>query len=460
MTTNQPNQKSTIAVSTPGAVFDTAWTQMWDKLYLHLLLKLQYNVIRLPQKCSNQYTVRDMTLRQLKEIARTSPQYAPKYVLFIDSDNLLTPEQFDKLHSALETHADIADAVGGWYYIDIQPPVVCAASATSDPLTTPHWIQQGGARVITLEEIQEAYDSHTLLEVTAHMGFGSLLMKWEVLAETGDYAFSPVLKTVPGSVYAGEEAEYLGDDVSFCRRAIARGRRFFIQPDVKLPHLKIKDIPAADIVRRETPELQIEGWMSEAELEWLAATAKSMKTVAEVGSWKGRSTVALLRSVPDDGSVTCIDTWRGSWNEQDTTHREAADGSNAVFDRFVLNTERWAAKRQILRGKSVEVAHALAMGQVVVAGVPDGRFDMVFIDGAHDYESVKADIEAWLPRTRMLICGHDYYMPGVNRAVTELLGVGGKDIFIGADSIWLKFLPDGAHLPAICPAQEFQEATT
>ena len=34
---------------------------------------------------------------------------------------------------------------------------------------------------------------------------------------------------------------------------------------------------------------------------------------------------------------------------------------------------------------------------------------MVFIDGAHDARSVRADVDGWLPLTRKLISGHDYY---------------------------------------------------
>ena len=40
----------------------------------------------------------------------------------------------------------------------------------------------------------------------------------------------------------------------------------------------------------------------------------------------------------------------------------------------------------------------------------DHSLDMVFIDGAHDYESVMTDILSWLPKIKKngLICGHDY----------------------------------------------------
>jgi len=47
--------------------------------------------------------------------------------------------------------------------------------------------------------------------------------------------------------------------------------------------------------------------------------------------------------------------------------------------------------------------------------------DFVFIDGDHSYEEVKADIQHWLPRTKLggIIAGHDYDMHSVRQAVNE-----------------------------------------
>lgn len=54
-----------------------------------------------------------------------------------------------------------------------------------------------------------------------------------------------------------------------------------------------------------------------------------------------------------------------------------------------------------------------------------GLFDMIYIDGDHDYEPVKKDIEATLPHLAPAgwMAGHDYgSCPGVQQAVDELLG--------------------------------------
>ena len=55
----------------------------------------------------------------------------------------------------------------------------------------------------------------------------------------------------------------------------------------------------------------------------------------------------------------------------------------------------------------------------------DGSLDLVYIDAAHDYESVKQDILTWLPKIKKggFIAGHDYrYDPniGVYNAVNDI----------------------------------------
>lgn len=169
-----------------------------------------------------------------------------------------------------------------------------------------------------------------------------------------------------------------------------------------------------------TPGMHIWGWMSPAELTWLGEQAAKMQTVVEIGSLRGRSSYALTKSCP--GTVYCIDPWNDAgwiaWN----------DAVGSVFDNVVP-----------IRAASPAAADL----------VPD-RVDMVFIDGAHDYDSVAADIECWLPKTNVLLCGHDYppdsevgedgrAYPDVKRAVDELIGVDSITIAPGT-AIWAVWL--------------------
>ena len=118
--------------------------------------------------------------------------------------------------------------------------------------------------------------------------------------------------------------------------------------------------------------------------------------VAEIGSWAGRSAIIMANA---GARVLCIDHWKGNKNDKGT------DGVHPgkAFTTFLSNTRAHRASKSIdfIAGDSLSVAKQLAC---------HGRmFDIVYIDAEHDYESVKADIEAWRPLAKHIIAGHDYH---------------------------------------------------
>ena len=65
------------------------------------------------------------------------------------------------------------------------------------------------------------------------------------------------------------------------------------------------------------------------------------------------------------------------------------------------------------------------------AEIPHGEYDIAFIDGAHEYEPVKRDIERCLDVLKPggVLAFHDYNHPshpGVKQAIDELLIDGGE----------------------------------
>lgn len=156
--------------------------------------------------------------------------------------------------------------------------------------------------------------------------------------------------------------------------------------------------------------LAIDGWMSPSELRWLAEQAAAHERIAEIGSWMGRSSAAMCDHT--NGKVWCIDTWMGS---DEPAHDRILGGKDKewLMGQFLVN----AAPNAIpLRMTSVNAAEYFRRHGM--------SFDMIFIDGAHDTESVKADILAWRPLLEAggLFCGHDYFTT-VKEAVDELLVV-------------------------------------
>jgi predicted O-methyltransferase YrrM len=153
----------------------------------------------------------------------------------------------------------------------------------------------------------------------------------------------------------------------------------------------------------------ITGWMSKEELLWLYTHALLAPRIVEVGSYEGRSTFALTSGTP--GAVYAVDVWPFP----------------DVQQRFALNMGAFLSRKvHPVRAASVDASSSLP-----------GEFDMIFIDGDHNYDMVMLDICAWTPRLRKggLLCGHDYdgHWPGVMKAVDEVFGV---NVRRGAGSIW------------------------
>jgi len=151
---------------------------------------------------------------------------------------------------------------------------------------------------------------------------------------------------------------------------------------------------------------EIPGWIQNGELNRLHVLAKDMGDVAEIGSWKGRSTHALLTACK--GTVFAIDHFQGSVGEEEA-HAEAKTVD--VHAEFLKNVD------QFPNLKVIKLA-----SQEAVKEFTDGSVDMVFLDGGHTYDEIKADIAAWAPKVTKLICGHDYNWPDVKRAVDEYFG--------------------------------------
>lgn len=168
-----------------------------------------------------------------------------------------------------------------------------------------------------------------------------------------------------------------------------------------------------------TKAKSIEGWMTEFELLWLAERAVEHRVIVEVGSYLGRSTRALLDHTL--GVVYAIDDWKGP--------------------RDVYMEKR---ERELLYGKFLHNVHEYIASPKLVIVVCDHRkltmspesVDMVFLDGSHTYEDIKADIVFWKSRmTKGLLCGHDIQMTEVQMATDEVLG----DVEVAPDTtIWFK----------------------
>lgn len=147
---------------------------------------------------------------------------------------------------------------------------------------------------------------------------------------------------------------------------------------------------------------KIFGWMLPSELDWLAEQAQFYHTIVEIGCWRGRSTSALAQYTP--GVVYAIDDFIGP---RDTAVETKSPGENRnIFERNLSEFKN-------------KVVTVIADHSNIPDNIPSP--DMVFLDGSHEYEDIKRDIDYWFERLQPngLICGHDFNWPGVYKAVMD-----------------------------------------
>jgi len=167
--------------------------------------------------------------------------------------------------------------------------------------------------------------------------------------------------------------------------------------------------------------LPIEGWMEPHDLEWLAAHAAGAKRILEVGSWHGRSTMVLADNT--EGIIFAVDTWCGSEEHHgslpDTDKHAYRDFCDRAYEAFQRNMKPYIDSGKVIPIHMSSVEAASMFREFNRAFGIDLKFDMVFIDAAHDYDNIKADLRVWRPFVKGLFCGHDAGHAPVMQAVQE-----------------------------------------
>jgi hypothetical protein len=183
----------------------------------------------------------------------------------------------------------------------------------------------------------------------------------------------------------------------------------------------------------------IPGWFNFQDVyDQAVAEAREGDTLVEVGSYLGKSTAYMAQKIRESGKTVnffAVDAWpETDWQAYlfrtddppspqigETEMRYWTDSLHLAFLRAMLQCGVWhPVDRHTVRPVWSTSPSA--------AKYFDAKsLSFVFIDADHSYESVKADIAAWLPKVRAggLIAGHDYGIdlwPGVKQAVDEAFG--------------------------------------
>ena len=192
----------------------------------------------------------------------------------------------------------------------------------------------------------------------------------------------------------------------------------------------------------------IDGWFDEVNeifyqdcLEKLS-NKNEPKIFYEIGSWKGRSTCCmaeLLRKNNISAKLYAVDTFVGSDESAHIEEIERLSSQNlTLFDVFKNNINDCEVDNIVIPIISTSCDAA--------KNVEDNTIDFLYLDASHDYESVKRDIETWLPKMKegSMMTGDDYipHWSGVIRAVDEVFLRIGKTVDFGGflNGQWRVFL--------------------
>ncbi len=169
------------------------------------------------------------------------------------------------------------------------------------------------------------------------------------------------------------------------------------------------------------------GWMSSAELQWLEKQAVSCQRAIELGSFYGRSSVALSAAK----ELICVDHWILEPQEKNAMPISGNAVGQDIYPEFCRNVAAFPNIRAVVCNLRDDLDVAALCAELHHSA------ELVFIDAAHDEENVMRDITTALQLVKSggIICGHDYSesWPGVIAGVTKLLPDAKPT---GAGSIW------------------------
>jgi hypothetical protein len=187
------------------------------------------------------------------------------------------------------------------------------------------------------------------------------------------------------------------------------------------------------LLERFMTSYDVEGWCNYREFYSRCAEKLPMNgTFVELGSWLGQSIIHLAQRCQDRGNnvkIVCVDTFKGEEGQAEHVETVKAHGGS-IQDAFMDNILKAGVHLMItpIVGDSAESASKFS----------DSSIHGVFVDAAHDYESVKRDLEAWYPKLApgAIWSGHDYGWREVKRAVDEHASENGYEVAETIGNVW------------------------
>jgi predicted O-methyltransferase YrrM len=162
----------------------------------------------------------------------------------------------------------------------------------------------------------------------------------------------------------------------------------------------------------------VEGWFSSDQVARLAERAAAVPPggrIVEIGSFRGRSTIAIARCSPPGVEIVAVDPHAGT----DRGPQEIAGFAAAAaedHEAFLANLDRAGVRDRVI--------HVRRFSQEALAEVA-GPVDLLHVDGAHRFVPARHDLGSWgarVPPGGCLLVHDAFSSVGVTGAIgAELL---------------------------------------
>ena len=208
----------------PGKEFSGKFLQCWTDLLSYCYSK-GYSVIYSQKYNCNIYYARNMCLNGNILAGENQKPFQNRldydYMMWLDSDIIFTPKQFQKLLDHKE------DIISGLYKMD----------GGTDYATVPYWeedyFQQHGTFRFMNDETLSEFKKWGKFPVV-YTGFGFMLVKRGVFESMKYPWFKPEFVDIRGS------KDFTMEDVAWCREVTRMGYKVFVDTDVIVGHEKLK----------------------------------------------------------------------------------------------------------------------------------------------------------------------------------------------------------------------------
>ena len=159
---------------------------------------------------------------------------------------------------------------------------------------------------------------------------------------------------------------------------------------------------------------KIPGWFNYAETyDTIVDKIPNDGVILEIGSFLGRSTHYLATSLYNaekfDVKIYALDTFEGS--SEHVNLKMPQD-----FSHLFRENLKFFIGRDMVR-----VCQGRSDDKEILDKFENKFFDYIMVDGAHEYEAVKDDMENWWPKLKDdgVMFGDDFYLESVAQAVKE-----------------------------------------